>query len=68
VVFDEAQMVGGNGGHSATSTMGQRILARHRWCVTGTPIGPGGLDDVMGLLRVLHAAPFDAAPGVFRVS
>jgi len=68
VVFDEAQNVGGSGGHSATAEMGQRIAAQHRWCVTGTPIGPGGFDDVLGLLRALHAAPFVARPNVFRVS
>jgi hypothetical protein len=59
--------VGGNGGHSATATMGARIAAAHRWCVTGTPIGPGGMTDVLGLLRALHAAPFDARPSDFQV-
>jgi hypothetical protein len=26
-------------------------------CVTGTPIGPGGLQDMFGALRALQAAP-----------
>ena len=152
MVFDEAQEVGGNGGHSAAATMGARITAPHRWCgragrgvgglggrrgapprsrsstnlpaslcgpgapfyvtaraggtlrrrrqratpsalspparqprpptgrlptpppprrrnraVTGTPIGPGGMADVLGLLRVCGAAPFDSRPSDFQV-
>jgi hypothetical protein len=47
--------------------MGVRIAAAHRWCVTGTPIGPGGMTDVLGLLRALHAAPFDTRPSDFQV-
>jgi hypothetical protein len=48
--------------------MGGRIAAAHRWCVTGTPVGPGGMHDVLGLLRALHAAPFDATPAAFQVT
>lgn len=36
-----------------------------RWCVTGTPVGPGGLQDIFGLLKVLQYSPFDD-PDVFR--
>ncbi len=56
VVLDEAQMVGT--GLSSVATMARRLHSMHRWCVTGTPIGPGGLDDVQGLLQVLHHEPF----------
>lgn len=42
LVLDEAQLVGG--GLSSTAVMAGHITARHRWAVTGTPIGPGGGD------------------------
>lgn len=59
VVYDEAQMFGN--GYGAISTMAARITSCHRWCVTGTPIGPGGLDDVHGLLKVtLHCIALQA--------
>lgn len=29
-----------------------------RWCVTGTPVGAGGLDDVQFLLRILKHNPY----------
>lgn len=47
--------------------MAGRIASAHRWCVTGTPIGPGGMTDVLGLLRAIHAEPFDESPGAFQV-
>ena len=47
--------------------MAGRISAVHRWCVTGTPIGPGGMADVLGLLRALHVAPFSERPSLFQV-
>ncbi len=56
VVLDEAQMVGT--GLSSVAVMAGRLHSTHRWAVTGTPIGPGGLDDIQGLLRVLHHDPF----------
>jgi predicted esterase len=38
-VFDEAQMVSGGFGNAAV--MATHITSKHRWAVTGTPIGPG---------------------------
>jgi len=52
-------------GLGAIATMASRLRTAHRWCVTGTPIGAGGLDDVAGLLRVLKMAPLDE-PSLFR--
>lgn len=43
---------------SNVAAMAGRLHSQHRWAVTGTPIGPGGLDDIQGLLRVLHHDPF----------
>lgn len=56
VVLDEAQMVGT--GLGSVAVMAARLHSTHRWAVTGTPIGPGGLSDIQGLLRVLHHDPF----------
>ncbi|KAA6428442.1 MAG: hypothetical protein FRX49_01318, partial [Trebouxia sp. A1-2] len=56
VVLDEAQMVGT--GLSSVAVMAGRLHSTHRWAVTGTPIGPGGLEDIQGLLKVLHHDPF----------
>lgn len=56
MVLDEAQMVGT--GLRSVAVMAARLHSTHRWAVTGTPIGPGGLDDIQGLLRVLHHDPF----------
>lgn len=55
-MLDEAQMVGAGLGNVAG--MAGRLHSHHRWAVTGTPIGPAGLDDIQGLLRVLHHDPF----------
>ena len=63
VVLDEAQMVGT--GLSNVAAMAGRLYSQNRWAVTGTPIGPGGLDDIQGLLRVLHHDPF-ADPAMWR--
>jgi SNF2 family DNA or RNA helicase len=51
LILDEAQMVGS--GLSQVAVMADRLSAVHRWCVTGTPIREGQLDDVAGLLRTL---------------
>lgn len=45
-------------GMSNVAAMAGRLHSQHRWAVTGTPIGPGGLDDIQGLLRVLQHDPF----------
>ena len=55
VVLDEAQMVEGT--TTATAKMALSIRARHRWCVTGTPIGGRGVDDLHGLLLFLRHEP-----------
>jgi SNF2 family DNA or RNA helicase len=39
LVLDEALLVGG--GLSSSALMATHLTARHRWCVTGTPIGSG---------------------------
>ena len=39
-------------GLSNVGVMARRLVSVHRWCVTGTPIGLGGLRDVQGLLGV----------------
>ena len=54
--MDEAQMVGT--GLRSVAVMAGRLHSTHRWAVTGTPVGPGGLDDIQGLLKVLHHDPF----------
>ncbi|KAG9149766.1 hypothetical protein Leryth_021853 [Lithospermum erythrorhizon] len=54
--LDEAQMVESNA--AAATEMALRLHAKHRWCVTGTPI-QRKLDDLYGLLKFLKASPFD---------
>ena len=39
--------------HSQVAVMASRLSTTHRWCVTGTPIGEGQLEDIAGLLRTL---------------
>jgi hypothetical protein len=34
--------------------MALRLRTRHRWCVTGTPVGARGADDLHGLLVFLR--------------
>ncbi|CAN0556764.1 unnamed protein product, partial [Ectocarpus sp. 12 AP-2014] len=51
VVVDEAHMVEST--TQETAKMALKIPATHRWCVTGTPIGKGSIDDLYGLLVFL---------------
>jgi hypothetical protein len=46
-------------GWGLVAQMAHRITSQHRWAVTGTPIGASGLEDVLGLLGILHHRPFD---------
>ena len=39
---------------SHVALMAGQLEVEHRWCVTGTPMGPGGLDDIRGMLSVLQ--------------
>ena len=41
-----------------SAEMALRIPANFRWCVTGTPIGRRGLNDLYGLFKFLQLKPF----------
>mmetsp|Transcript_14990 Transcript_14990/g.36565 ORF Transcript_14990/g.36565 Transcript_14990/m.36565 type:complete len:1723 (+) Transcript_14990:70-5238(+) len=56
VCLDEAQRVEGTA--AAAAKMALRLHAKQRWCVTGTPIGRGKLDDLYGLLLFVGIMPF----------
>lgn len=58
-VLDEAQEVEST--VTRCAQMASRIEAVHRWCVTGTPIGKRGLEDLYGLMLFLRLRPFNDA-------
>lgn len=56
VCLDEAQRV-----ETPTATsakMALKLTSHHRWCVSGTPIARGKLDDLYGLFSFLKFGPF----------
>jgi len=55
VILDEAQRI--DTPTAKTSQMALRIEADCRWCVTGTPLGKGRMDDLYGLLVFLRLNP-----------
>ncbi len=56
VCLDEAQRV--ETPTAASARMALKLEAVHRWCVSGTPIGRGKLEDLFGLLLFLRVEPF----------
>ncbi|KAL7543822.1 hypothetical protein ACHAXR_013142, partial [Thalassiosira sp. AJA248-18] len=57
VCLDEAQRV--EMPTAASARMAHKLLTDKRWCVSGTPIGRGRLEDLHGLLLFLSFKPFD---------
>eukprot|EP00468_Gymnochlora_sp_CCMP2014_P009355 CAMPEP_0167750646 /NCGR_PEP_ID=MMETSP0110_2-20121227/6110_1 /TAXON_ID=629695 /ORGANISM="Gymnochlora sp., Strain CCMP2014" /LENGTH=2188 /DNA_ID=CAMNT_0007635997 /DNA_START=92 /DNA_END=6658 /DNA_ORIENTATION=- len=55
MVLDEAQEVEST--VKKCALMASRISAVNRWCVTGTPIGRQGLEDLHGLIQFLRINP-----------
>jgi E3 ubiquitin-protein ligase SHPRH len=58
VCLDEAQRV--ETPTAGSSRMALKLTAEHRWCVTGTPVGRGKLEDLFGLLLFLRVVPFSS--------
>jgi hypothetical protein len=56
ICLDEAQRVEGTA--AAAAKMALRLRAKQRWCVSGTPIGRGKLEDLYGLLLFVGIMPF----------
>lgn len=57
VCLDEAQRV--ETPTAASAQMALKLSAKHSWCVSGTPVHKGQLQDVYGLLLFLRLQPFD---------
>jgi len=56
VCLDEAQRV--ETPTAASARMLMHLEAKNKWCVSGTPIGKGKMDDLFGLFLFLGAKPF----------
>jgi SNF2 family DNA or RNA helicase len=56
VCLDEAQRV--ETPTAASARMALKLKSTHRWCVSGTPVGRGKMDDLYGLLLFLRLDPF----------
>ena len=57
VCLDEAQRI--ESPVAASAKMALKLHSIHRWCVSGTPIGRGKLEDIFGLLVFLGVKPFN---------
>jgi E3 ubiquitin-protein ligase SHPRH len=55
--LDEAQRV--EAPTAASAKMALNLTAINKWCVTGTPVGRGKLDDLFGLILFLGLPPFN---------
>ena len=56
ICLDEAQRV--EVPTATSARMALKLETEHRWCVSGTPIGRGKLEDLYGLLLFLRVVPF----------
>lgn len=56
VCLDEAQRI--ESPTAGSALMAVKLKAVHRWCVSGTPIGRGKLEDLFGLTLFLGMQPF----------
>jgi SNF2-related domain len=56
ICLDEAQRVETPTARSAQ--MALKLESTHRWCISGTPVGKGKLEDLYGLLLFLRLPPF----------
>jgi len=57
ICLDEAQEV--ESSTAAATEMAASLSAKYRWCVTGTPIGSRGLEDLAGLVKFVNVLPFE---------
>ena len=57
ICLDEAQRV--EVPTAASAKMARKLITDRKWCISGTPIGRGRLDDLYGLLLFLSVKPFD---------
>ncbi|KAM0280624.1 hypothetical protein ACHAQH_003931 [Verticillium albo-atrum] len=56
IVLDEAQMIKNRTGK--TSLAATALMAKHRWCLTGTPM-MNTLHEIFPFYRFLHIAPYN---------